>query len=98
MDGRDNNGRFIKGHAKTGGRSSRQYEDQFKGLWNKKFTPKKFEVILDKLFSMAAKGDMAAIKLALEYSMGKPIQKNEITGADNQPLTIRVVYDEDNNE
>jgi hypothetical protein len=91
MVGRDDKGRWIKGHAKTGGRSTRVEEDKFYKVWNKKFPTKRIGVILEKLGVMAERGDLGAIKLILEYLYGKPIDRQEITGADGKPMEINVI-------
>jgi len=93
MVGRDDKGRFVEGHSKTGGRKTRLDEDQFNKIWSKKFPQKRVEVILDKLGALAERGDLAAIKLVLEYLYGKPIQRNEVTGYEGGALEIVVTYE-----
>lgn len=95
---RDKNGRFVKGHAKTGGRKTRIDEEDKNRLFDKAFPHSKKLAILHKLGAMAEKGDLGAIKLALEYLYGKPIETQEHTGKDGSPLTIRVVYDNNDYE
>lgn len=94
---RDTNGRFVNGHAKTGGRKTRVDEDAFNRIWNKKFPQKKIESILDKLYALGMKGDLGALKIILEYLYGKPVDKREISGGDS-PITIRVIYDNESDD
>ncbi len=93
MDGRDDRGRFVKGHSKTGGRLSRPVEEQYRDLFKSKFTPDKMEAIFEKLHSLALKGDLGAIKLILEYLLGKPVDRKEFEG-----ITNFVISWDENNE
>ena len=95
VDIRNDKGQFVAGHPKTGGRKTRIDEEDKNKLFDKAFPKSKKVAILQKLGSMAERGDLGAIKLVLEYLYGRPIERKEITGADKQPLVIRVVYDEE---
>ena len=76
----------MAGHAETGGRKSRRVdEDAMYEIFRKKFTREKIDLILDKLLTLGERGDLAAIKLMLEYLMGKPVDKKEISGR-RQPI------------
>jgi hypothetical protein len=90
---RDEKGRFIKGHEKTGGRKSRAYEDAVMELFKKVVTPDKQRKIIEKAVDLAAHGDQAARKFIFDYLIGPPVQRSEVSGNDGEPMIIKVIYD-----
>lgn len=94
MGERDEHGRWIAGHKSTGGRKSRIDEEEAKQLFDKAFPRKRKLAILEKVATLAERGDMVAIKLCLEYLFGKPIDKVEHTGEDGGPIEILVTYED----
>ena len=51
-------------------------------------TPDDIGEIVQKLISMAKSGDIAAIKELLDRTLGKPIARGELTGADGAALNL----------
>jgi hypothetical protein len=92
---RDANGRYLKGHKSNGGRPSRPKEEQYYRILMTACTPKDWNAIVLKAIDQAKRGDAVARKWLSDYLIGPPVERKEITGADSQPLEIRVVYDED---
>jgi hypothetical protein len=53
----------------------------------------RLDAITAKMLSLAYGGNMKAIELAMAYGYGKPIQALELTGKDDNAITIKVVRD-----
>ena len=71
-DKREANGRFAKGNkGGPGNPFARQVAALRQTLLNRT-TPKDFEEIADELIKKAKTGDVAAIKLLFQYTLGKP--------------------------
>ena len=71
-DKREANGRFAKGNkGGPGNPFARQVAALRQTLLNRT-TPKDFEKIADELIKKAKTGDVAAIKLLFQYTLGKP--------------------------
>ena len=71
-DKREANGRFAKGNkGGPGNPFARQIAALRQTLLNRA-TPKDFEEIADELIKKAKTGDVAAIKLLFQYTLGKP--------------------------
>jgi hypothetical protein len=92
---RDSNGRWLPGHAKTGGRKSRQYEENFRTILLEEISPEKFRSLIRVAYKRGMKGDYSFLKLLFDHMIGPPVERKEITGADNSPLVIRVIYDDE---
>ena len=86
---RNTNGTWKAGHKSTGGRKSVLDEDEKKRLMTKAIPLKRRLAILDKLGAMAEKGNIAAIKLVLEYLYGKPVDVKEISSEEGIKLIVR---------
>ena len=71
-DKREANGRFAKGNkGGPGNPFARQVAALRQTLLNRA-TPKDFEEVADELIKKAKTGDVAAIKLLFQYTLGKP--------------------------
>jgi len=71
-DKREANGRFAKGNkGGPGNPFARQVAALRQTLLNRA-TPKDFEEVADELIKKAKSGDVAAIKLIFQYTLGKP--------------------------
>ncbi len=92
---RDINGRFLKGHSGMGGRPSRPKEEKYYYILMTACTDKDWKSIVSKAVEQAKRGDAVARKWLTDYLIGPPIERREITGADNQPLIIHVTYDDE---
>lgn len=103
---RDKKGRFVKGAGKwkkgeSGNPKGRpKKEDTLISLLKESMAEKKVrtgkkktraQILCEKLFEEAEKGDMQAIKLIFEYVAGRPNQQQALTGL----VTFRHVYDDD---
>lgn len=51
---------------------------------------KKLRALADKLIERAQEGDVTALKEIGDRLDGKPVQQNEITGADGDPIVLKV--------
>jgi len=99
MIARDENGQLQKGSVlNPRGRPKKEREHDYLNIMLSIVTDKRWKAIVTKAADQAERGDPVARKWLADYIVGPPVERREITGADNQPLTIRVVYDEDNNE
>lgn len=76
MADRDKSGRFIKGNrASVGaGRPRRATEERYLASLLKVVTPDEWKAVIEKLLDKAKKGDMAAIKMIMEYCVGRPTE------------------------
>ena len=98
MLARDDNGKFIKGNGGGPGRPKRDKESAYLEVMRSIVTNKRWRVIIQKATEKAEHGDAIARKWLADYLIGPPVERKEITGADNQPLIIKVVYDEEREE
>lgn len=90
MAERDTKGRFVKGHAKMGGRKPRTEEQEIIAALDAAIP---LAEVLDKLRRAVLKGEDWAVKLYLAYYWHLPTQpvKNDIDGQ----MKVLVVYDDD---
>jgi hypothetical protein len=96
---RDEKGRFIKGiTGNPKGRPTRAKEERYYEILISTVTKDNWKAIIERAIYDAKKGDTSARKWLADYVIGPPVERKEITGADNQPLIIKVVYDEDKTE
>ena len=93
---RKSNGQFGPGNQ-TGGRKPRTAEDA-RELFRRAVSSKDQMDIIEKAIQLAKKGDDKSRKFIFDYLYGPPVERKEITGADNKPLEIRVVYDNNDYE
>lgn len=94
MIARDDNGKFIKGNGGGPGRPKRDRESVYLDIMKSIVTDKKWRAIIDKAVDKAEHGDAIARKWLADYLIGPPVERKEITGADNQPFVIHVSYDD----
>jgi hypothetical protein len=71
------NGRPPKGHSIT---------ETIRAMMDEK--PEIKKALGAKILQMAVEGDITAIKTLWNYIDGMPVQKQELTGADGQPILI----------
>jgi hypothetical protein len=87
---RDENGRFVKGHPKMGGRPTRAKEDAYYRILMTACSQKDWEAIVDKAVEQAKRGDAVARKWLADYLVGPPIERKEITGADGGAIHVKL--------
>jgi hypothetical protein len=86
------NGRFIKGQSgNPGGRKRSEFS--IDALIDEIVTPDDWRAILRAAREKAKEGDLKAIELLLDRRFGKALQKNEHTGENGAPITIRFLDD-----
>lgn len=55
----------------------------------------KRRALAEKVWELALKGDLDAAKIIYEYCDGKPVQRQEVTGAGGGPIETKQVFDYD---
>src|SRR5262245_25217627 len=70
--GRDENGRFTLGNPGGPGNTGARRVAQLRRLRPSKISDEDAGAIMDKLIEMAKEGTLSAIKLVLDYTVGKP--------------------------
>ncbi len=91
---RDENGRFVKGHAPMGGRPTRAKEEQYYRILITACTMKDWKAIIEKAIDQAKKGDAVARKWLADYIIGAPVQRQEVSGAGGGAIIIEIIDDE----
>lgn len=79
MEDRDEKGHFIKGHKSLGGRPKGTKKAQLLIRWDKLCKGKHTDRVYYALLDAALSGDVAAIRLYLQYALGSPKEEMEIT-------------------
>ena len=90
-EGRDENGRFVKGHNGGPGRPKRSTEEKYLTALSRHVTLKDWATIVNTAVARAKAGDSTARQWLSDYLMGKPVQKQEHSGPDGGMLRIEVV-------
>ena len=86
---RDENGRFVKGHDGGPGRPKRSTEEKYLAALSRRVTIRDWEKIVDVAVARAKTGDATARTWLSDYLMGKPVQRQEVTGAGGGPVQIQ---------
>jgi len=94
MVGRDDKGRFAKGHKGGPGRPKRSTEERYLAALSRRVKMSDWYKIIDTALARAKAGDATARQWLSDYLMGKPVQRNEVTGKDGDALTVRFVWDD----
>ena len=93
---RDGKGRFIKGQTgNPNGRPPRATEQEYREAIKEVIPLDRFIRQLEKLAMRADRGDSRAFDKICDL-LGLHVIKNEVTGADGNAITIRVVYENKN--
>ena len=77
------------------GRPKREAEAAALDTFRKRFNNGNFAEVLDALMRQAKKGNMAAIKLVMEYLLGKPVQELDMNQDGDLRITVEYVKSED---
>lgn len=86
------NGQFAIGHSgNPNGRPKRSTEERYLAALSRRVKMEDWYKIIDTALARAKAGDAAARQWLSDYLMGKPIQRQEITGADGDAFRIEIV-------
>lgn len=91
MNGREKNGQFANGNGGGPGRPKKKREKRYYEITQTACTFKDWRAIVKRAVDDAKKGDTAARKWLSDYLLGPPVQRQEISGADGEPLFERLV-------
>jgi len=105
---RKDNGQFAKGHSgNPNGRPKRSTEEKYLTALSRHVTLKDWATIVNTAVARAKAGDSTARQWLSDYLMGKPVQRQEISGVDGAAIDIHdsrfdaaleKVYDQDQGE
>lgn len=84
---RDEKGRFVKGHEKTGGRKPRAIEQSYLDATLGEVSLDDWREIVKKAKEQARRGDANARKWLSDYLIGPPVQRTDITSGD-EPIQV----------
>jgi len=87
-EGRDENGRFVKGHNGGPGRPKRSTEEKYLTALSRHVTLKDWATIVNTAVARAKAGDSTARQWLSDYLMGKPVQRQEISGVDGAAIDV----------
>lgn len=97
MVGRDENGRFVKGHAPSnngkGGRPKRSTEEKYLAALSRRVKMEDWNKIIDTAVSRAKAGDSVARKWLSDYLLGPPTQRVDLDVQGQSYLQIEYVND-----
>lgn len=77
-DGRDTKGRFAPGNKASKGNPHAKRVNRLRTTILKAVTPAEMREVIAELLTKAKCGDVAAIKLLFEYTIGKPKEQVEV--------------------
>lgn len=87
-------GSFAIGNKASTGDPHRKHTAMLRAAFHAANTPEDMAEAAKVCKTLALSGDMAAMKLWLEYLLGKPPQAVELTGAEGGPAVIQLVWPE----
>ena len=97
MAERDDKGRFVKGVSGNPGGKPLDQTKYLKKL-DTTMTLKEWRDIVVKAIEQAKRGDSRARQWLSDYLLGKPTQRQEITGAEGSKLVINLSWDDEADE
>ncbi len=86
--GRDGKGRFTKGNPGGPGNPFARQVARLRQVFLDRVDPDKLQALVDKLLEMALAGDLAALKLVLAYTLGRPAPAVDPDGLDAQEIEL----------
>lgn len=95
---RDQHGRFVNGiSGNPNGRPAKKREERFLEVTLEACTFEDWRRVVTKAVELAKRGDATARKWLSDYLIGPPVQRQEVTGANGQPIqtesTVKVDLD-----
>ena len=82
---------FVKGQvANPNGRPRKSIEERYTKAVYSVVKAAEFKAVIEMILKAAKRGDMRAAKLILDYTVGTPIQKTELTGRDGGQIEFGV--------
>jgi hypothetical protein len=97
MDDRDEKGRFVKGVSGNPGGKPLDQTKYLKKI-DTTMSLKEWRAIVLKAIEQAKRGDPKARQWLSDYLLGKPTQRQEITGAEGTRFVINLSWDDDASE
>ena len=83
---------FQKGQiANPNGRPKKSVEEKYTKAVYSAIKPEDLKEVVAAIIKSAKRGDMRAAKLVLDYTIGTPVQKTEITGRDGGQIEFGVM-------
>ena len=99
MTDRDGGGKFVKGKSgNPSGRPKKEREERYYEILITTVTFERWKKIVSKASEQAERGDQAARKWLADYLIGPPVQKQELTGKDGEPITWRQFIESSSND
>ncbi len=86
--GRDTRGRFCKGNPGGPGNPFARQVARLRQVFLDRVGPGKLQALVDKLLEMALAGDLAALKLVLAYTLGRPAAVVDPDELDTQEIDL----------
>jgi hypothetical protein len=78
------------------GRDKKEKEDQYRRIALSAITPEEFEYLWHNVILVRArKGEYAYVKLVMDYYIGPPVERKEVTGVDGNALQILLIDETD---
>jgi hypothetical protein len=86
--GRNNVGHFVKGNSVAKGNPQAKRMAELRKAAREAATEEDVQALIRKMGEMGRDGDVPAAKVYLEYTVGKPVQGIELSGADGDPMRL----------
>src|SRR4051812_39777313 len=87
---RREHGYFGPGNKAAAGNGNARRMQEFRRMFLEAVEPGTIPKLVEQLTAAAEGGDFDAIKLLLEYTVGKPSQAVELSGPEGEPLGMNV--------
>jgi hypothetical protein len=88
-------GRFVKGvSGNPAGRPKKEREQEYHDILVSVVTPVEWKAIVSKAVDQAKRGDSVARKWLADYLIGPPVEKRQLTGADDGAIIVTLKNDQ----
>lgn len=85
---RGSNGRFLRGNKAAKGNPNARRIAQYRKRFQECVTEEDFRAVVNALIQSAIDGDVAAMKIFFEYTMGKPKQEVDVEESPAQSKSV----------